>query len=438
MTATPFSMLDALVFRPYPVPRPGRRRHPGEHLPRQRLRLILLPRVPGHPRPHEELRRRDRQRAPGDRRLQRRARRHAAWPAAECWCPATTSACSASSRRLGRGFRADEDEVPGRDAVAVLGPDFWRREFASDPSVVGRTIRLNGTDFTVIGVAPESFPGMQVFGRPDFYMPLAMARVFSTRPQKDFFVDRDDRPLSVKARLKRGTTLREARNELAVLARDFQREYPKLNRDRGAAVRTQFEMRTQNNDVNWKFSVIFTILALAVLLVACTNAAGLLLSRARTRTREIAIRLAMGAGRFRLIRLLLTESLVLALLGRIGRDRRRVRRHQADDHLQHSLGAARQDPVPDGHARAAGELRVVGPERAVLRPRAGAAEHASRPGERTQGGRRGRARTKAPVGPERAGGRAGVHVPDAARGVLPDVPGLPEQPCRPDSPRIAC
>ncbi len=89
--------------------------------------------------------------------------------------------------RLGRGFREDEDEVPGRNAVAVLGPDFWRREFAGDPSVVGRTVRLNATDFTVIGVAPESFPGMLVFGRPDFYMPLAMARVFSTGPQKDFF-----------------------------------------------------------------------------------------------------------------------------------------------------------------------------------------------------------------------------------------------------------
>ncbi len=103
-----------------------------------------------------------------------------------------------------------------------------------------------------------------------------------------------------------------------MLARDFEREYPKLNRDRGAAVRTQFEMRTRDDDRNWKFSVIFAILALAVLLVACTNVAGLLLSRARTRTREIAVRLAMGAGRFRLIRLLLTESLILACLGGLG------------------------------------------------------------------------------------------------------------------------
>jgi predicted permease len=217
--------------------------------------------------------------------------------------------------RLGRGFREDEDKVPGRDAVVVLGPDFWRHEFASDPSVVGRTVRLNGTDFTVIGVAPESFPGMMIFGHPDFYMPLAMARVFSTNPQKNFFEDRDDRELSVRARLKPGITLRQAQNELTLLAKNFQSEYPKVNHNRGAAVHTQFQMRTRDDDVNWKFGVIFVTLALAVLLVACSNVAGLLLSRARTRTREIAIRLAIGAGRFRLIRLLLTESLILALMG---------------------------------------------------------------------------------------------------------------------------
>ncbi|HEV1995215.1 MAG TPA: ABC transporter permease [Candidatus Acidoferrum sp.] len=317
MTSTPFSMLDALIFRPYPVPHPS-----------SVVSLVSTSHDNSFDnfsyREYLDIRDNTRSYDGVIANGQLGAVGFSAEPEAT---PRVRGGMMVSGNyfqvlgvepQLGRGFREDEDEVPGRDAVVVLGPDFWKHEFASDPSVVGRIIRLNGTDFTVIGVAPETFPGMQIFLRPDFYMPLAMARVFSTNPQKNFLVDRDDRELSVKARLKPGTTLRQARNELAVLARDFEREYPKVNRDRGAAVRTQFEMRTQDDDVNWKFGVIFTILALAVLLVACTNVAGLLLSRARTRTREIAVRLAMGAGRFRLIRLLLTESLVLACLGGLG------------------------------------------------------------------------------------------------------------------------
>jgi predicted permease len=313
MTSAMFSMVDALIFRPYPVPHPS---------------AVVTLVSTTHDSPFDDFSYREyldiRDKTKSYDGVVANADMEAVGFSAE---PGTTPRIKGgmmvsgnyfhvlgANPRLGRGFREDEDQVPGRDAVLVLGPDFWRHEFASDPSVLGKTVLLNGTKFTVIGVAPDSFPGMLTFGHPDFYMPLAMARVFSTNIQKNFFEDRDDRELTVKARLKTGATLQQARNELAVIAKNFEDEYPQVNRGRGAAVFTQFQTRTIEDD-NWKFGVIFLILALAVLLVACTNVAGLLLSRSRARAREIAVRLALGAGRIRLIRLLLTESMILAALG---------------------------------------------------------------------------------------------------------------------------
>jgi macrolide transport system ATP-binding/permease protein len=313
MTSSTFSMVDGLIFRPYPVPHP--------------TSVVTLVSTT-HDSPFDNFSYREyldiRDKTKSYDGVVANAEMEAVGFSAE---PGTTPRIKGGMMvsgnyfhvlgvepRLGRGFREDEDQVPGRNPVVVLGPDFWRHEFAGDQSVLGKTVLLNGTKFTVIGVAPDNFPGMLTFGHPDFYMPLAMAPVFSTNIQKNFFEDRDDRELSVHARLKPGTSLGQARNELAVLAKNFEGEYQQVNRGRGAAVFTQFQTRTIEDD-NWKFGVIFLILALAVLLVACTNVAGLLLSRSRARAREIAVRLALGAGRVRLIRLLLTESMILATLG---------------------------------------------------------------------------------------------------------------------------
>jgi predicted permease len=314
MTATPFSMLDALVFRPYPVPRPH-----------EIVTLSSTSRDDAYElfshREYLDLRAQARSYAGVVASLPAQAAGFAAAPGESPRVRSVTLVSGDYFRvlgvepELGRGFRDDEDAVPGRDAVVVLGHDFWANELGAEPAVVGRTVRVNGADFTVVGVAPASFPGMMVFSRPDLYAPLAMAPRFSTALDKRFFDDRDDRELVVRGRLLPGISLAAARAELSTIARDFAREHPQLYRDRGAALRTQFEQRTRGDDVNWKFGVVFLGLAVATLLVACTNVAGLLLSRARSRSREIAVRLAMGAGRFRLVRLLLTESLVLALLG---------------------------------------------------------------------------------------------------------------------------
>jgi putative ABC transport system permease protein len=215
---------------------------------------------------------------------------------------------------LGRTFAPDEGRVPGRDAVVVLGYDFWQNALAGDASILGATVWLNGIDFHVIGVTQARFTGIDPPFRPAFYVPIMMAERLSAVPD-DSLENRGARTFDVKGRLKPGVAKARARAELASIWTALAHQYPEANRNRAIAVRGELEDLIRQDP--WDTVAIGILMALAaiVLAIACANVANLMLGRGRARSREMAIRLALGVSRSRLFRQLLTESLLLALAG---------------------------------------------------------------------------------------------------------------------------
>jgi len=215
----------------------------------------------------------------------------------------------------GRSFRADEDQVPGRDAVVVLGHDLWENDFASSPDVIGKTVFLNGLPFTVIGVAPESFRGPIVWMRADLYVPLAMQPALAGAPQQNELEARGARVLRVMGRLRPGVSVGQASAEAEVIGRQLAQAYPETNRTCALTVGTYWQTQIDQFSMAAVGFLLMLCLAGVVLLIACANIMNLMLSRSSARVREIALRLAVGAGRARLIRQLLTESLLIAICG---------------------------------------------------------------------------------------------------------------------------
>ena len=210
---------------------------------------------------------------------------------------------------LGRGFLASEERLP----VIVLSHRLWQRRFASDPDILGKAIPLSGHTFTVVGVAPPGFRGLDLILDPEFWVPLG--NVEQLAPSVPSRSARDWNWLGVVGRLKPGITQSQAAAELATLAQRFAKTYPGTDKGRGFRMDEAGSLPPRDKATVLLFIASLSVVVLLVLGIACANVANLLLSQSSSRQREMAVRIALGATRGQLVEQMLVESLLLALAG---------------------------------------------------------------------------------------------------------------------------
>ena len=226
---------------------------------------------------------------------------------------------------LGRFFLPEETGTEGTNAGAVLGHGFWQERFGGDDGVLGQAVNLNGRPYTIVGVAPKQFHGTYAGLSADLWIPITMVSAidtvgyhsFASSPGDTILEQRGNRRFFMKGRLDDGVSLTEAAAETETIMARLQQEYPGSNEDRDVTLVPTDDTRIHpavDGAIGPVAAFLLGVVGL-VLLIACANVANMFLARAASRRGEIAIRLAIGAGRLRLIRQLLTESITLSVLG---------------------------------------------------------------------------------------------------------------------------